>query len=164
MSLHSRLRINVAHFPRHHRRSRPSPPRLQDDHMRAHRGMITCSCITAKLIGRCLLWVISVISRAWTDVRCYPQSDRDSDTPNGRQVPKAAKVQRSKIPTYSITSSARASSAAGIVSSSAFAVLRLMTSSYLVGSCTGKSFGLSPRRMRSAYCADCLKRSAKLEP
>src|SRR5439155_10272690 len=41
--------------------------------------------------------------------------------------------------TYSITSSARASTAGGIVRSSAFAVLRLITSSYLVGACTGRS-------------------------
>ena len=32
---------------------------------------------------------------------------------------------------------------------SALAVLRLMTSSNLVGSCTGSSPGLAPRRMRS---------------
>ena len=32
---------------------------------------------------------------------------------------------------------------------SAFAVLRLMTVSYLVGACTGRSAGLAPRRMRS---------------
>ena len=32
---------------------------------------------------------------------------------------------------------------------SAFAVLRLITSSYLTGSCTGRSAGFSPLRMRS---------------
>ena len=32
---------------------------------------------------------------------------------------------------------------------SAFAVLRLITSSYLVGACTGRSAGFSPLRMRS---------------
>src|SRR5262245_26342567 len=41
-------------------------------------------------------------------------------------------------PIYSITSSARASSVGGTVKPSAFAVLRLMTSSYLVGACTGR--------------------------
>ena len=39
---------------------------------------------------------------------------------------------------YSITSSARASSVGGTSRPSAFAVLRLMTSSNLVGACTGK--------------------------
>ena len=50
---------------------------------------------------------------------------------------------------YSITSSARARSVAGISRPSAFAVLRLMTNSYLVGAWTGRSAGLSPLRMRS---------------
>jgi len=50
---------------------------------------------------------------------------------------------------HSITSSARASTVAGISRPSAFAVLRLITSSYLVGACTGRSAGFSPLRMRS---------------
>jgi len=50
---------------------------------------------------------------------------------------------------HSITSSARASTVAGISRPRAFAVLRLTTSSYLVGACTGKSAGFSPLRMRS---------------
>src|SRR5262249_30866711 len=50
---------------------------------------------------------------------------------------------------YSITSSARASSIGGTSRPSAFAVLRLITSSYLVGACTGRSAGFSPLRMRS---------------
>ena len=41
----------------------------------------------------------------------------------------------------SITSSARASSAGGTSRPSAFAILRLMTSSYLVGACTGRQVG-----------------------
>jgi hypothetical protein len=50
---------------------------------------------------------------------------------------------------YSITSSARLSTVGGMVSPIAFAVLRLMTSSYLVGAWTGRSDGFSPLRMRS---------------
>ena len=49
---------------------------------------------------------------------------------------------------HSITSSARASSVGGTVRPSALAVLRLMTSSNLVGCTTGKSAGFSPLRMR----------------
>src|SRR5262249_21914909 len=45
---------------------------------------------------------------------------------------------------YSITSSARASKVGGTVMPSALAVLRLITSSYLVGCCTGRSAGLAP--------------------
>jgi hypothetical protein len=52
-------------------------------------------------------------------------------------------------PHHSITSSAVASSAGGTVRPSAFAVLRLITSSNLVGCCTGRSAGFSPLRMRS---------------
>src|SRR5262249_29688465 len=50
---------------------------------------------------------------------------------------------------HSITSSARASSDGGTVRPSAFAVLRLIVRSYLVGACTGRSAGFSPLRMRS---------------
>src|SRR5262245_6064209 len=42
---------------------------------------------------------------------------------------------------------------------SALAVLRLMTSSYLLGACTGKSAGFSPFRMRSI---DIAGRSSEL--
>ncbi len=45
---------------------------------------------------------------------------------------------------YSITSSARVSSAGGMLRPSALAVLRLTTSSYFVGSCTGRLLGFSP--------------------
>ena len=44
---------------------------------------------------------------------------------------------------YSITSSARASTACGMTRPSAFAVLRLTTSSYFVGASTGRSAGFS---------------------
>ena len=50
---------------------------------------------------------------------------------------------------YSITSSARASSAGGTVRPSALAVLRLITSSNLVGCSTGRSEGLVPLRILS---------------
>ena len=46
---------------------------------------------------------------------------------------------------YSITSSARESNDGGTVRPSALAVLRLITSSYLVGACTGRSAGFSTR-------------------
>ena len=58
--------------------------------------------------------------------------------------------QKSDIgPLHSMTSSAVASSVGGIISPSAFAVLRFTAVSYLVGACTGRSIGLTPRRMRS---------------
>ena len=58
-------------------------------------------------------------------------------------------VPKADIATHSITSSARASTDGGIVRPSAFAVLRLITSWYLVAACTGRSAGFSPLRMRS---------------
>src|SRR5262249_978470 len=54
---------------------------------------------------------------------------------------------------HSITSSARASSVGGTSMPIALAALRLMTSSYLVGACTGRSAGFSPLRIRSTYWA-----------
>ena len=48
---------------------------------------------------------------------------------------------------YSITSSASASRRSGIVSPSALAVLRLITSLYLVGACTGRSAGFYTGRI-----------------
>src|ERR1700756_3125399 len=49
--------------------------------------------------------------------------------------------------THSITSSARASSVGGTSKPSAFAVLRLMTSSNLLDCTTGRSAGLAPLRI-----------------
>jgi hypothetical protein len=44
-------------------------------------------CDTASCETQCPLWVKSRHSGRGTDVRCYPQSDRNSDVPNGRYVP-----------------------------------------------------------------------------
>src|SRR5262249_36581576 len=63
---------------------------------------------------------------------------------------RAAAEQRDEFaPFHSITSSARASTLGGISMPSVLAVLRLITSSYLVGACTGRSAGFSPLKMRS---------------
>jgi hypothetical protein len=59
----------------------------------------------------------------------------------------------SKDSRYSITSSARCWRNQGTSSPSALAVLRLMTSSNLVGPSTGRSAGFAPRSMRSTYAA-----------
>jgi hypothetical protein len=56
---------------------------------------------------------------------------------------------RSKASPYSITSSAATSRPGGTVKPSDLAVLRLTIVSNLVAACTGRSAGLSPRRMRS---------------
>jgi hypothetical protein len=56
---------------------------------------------------------------------------------------------------YSITSSARASSVAGMSTPSIRAVCPLMTSSNLADCTTGKSAGLAPLRMRPVYTPSC---------
>src|SRR5262245_30654695 len=73
--------------------------------------------------------------------------------------------QRDELaPLHSITSSARARSVVGTSSPSALAVLRLITSSNLVGCWTGSSAGFSPRRMRSIYETARLYRSITSGP
>src|SRR5262249_50109695 len=62
---------------------------------------------------------------------------------------RAAEQRDELAPFHSITSSARARSVGGISIPSALAVLRLITRSYLVGACTGKSAAFSPLRIRS---------------
>ena len=58
-------------------------------------------------------------------------------------------TDREIAPPHSITSSARASANGGIVRPSAVAVLRLITSSNLVGRRKGRSAGFSPLRIRA---------------
>ena len=78
MSLHSRLRENVVQLPK-------IPPvaavtaTLQDDHMLARRGVITCLCITAKLIGDVRYGSKASFPTPSGHVRYYPQSDRNMD-------------------------------------------------------------------------------------
>src|SRR6516162_9325589 len=62
---------------------------------------------------------------------------------------RAAEKRNEFAPFHSITSSAATSRPGGTVRPSAFAVLRLTIVSNLVAACTGRSAGLSPRRMRS---------------
>jgi hypothetical protein len=82
----------------------------------------------------------------------------------GRLVPESAMSTRSKAAAYSITSSARASTELGRSRPSNLAVFRLITSSYLVGACTGRSAGFSPLRMRSTQPAARRYGSIELGP
>src|SRR5205823_11161892 len=68
------------------------------------------------------------------------------ERPCGRR---AAEQRDELAAVHSITSSARASTVTGTSMPSALAVLRLITSSYLVGACTGRSVGFSPLSTRS---------------
>src|SRR6516165_2003669 len=70
--------------------------------------------------------------------------------PHRHRPRSGATEQRDELaPPHSMTSSAVANSVAGTSRPSAFAVLRLITNSYLVGACTGRSAGFLPLRMRS---------------
>src|SRR5262249_26441128 len=63
-------------------------------------------------------------------------------------------VQRDELALFhSITSSASCCKCRGTLMPNAFAVLRLITSSYLVGACTGSSAGFAPLGIRSMYSA-----------
>src|SRR5262249_20631258 len=66
---------------------------------------------------------------------------------------RAAEERDELASSHSITSSARASSVGGTSGPSAWAFFRLITSSYWVGACTGRSAGFLPLRMRSTYPA-----------
>ena len=78
----------------------------------------------------------------------YKADVQRTESPGDRGQQRETRGQSGTLD-YWITSSARCSSVCGIVRPSAFAVLRLMTNSYLVGNSMGKSPGLAPLRIRS---------------
>ena len=90
-------------------------------------------------------------------------------SPSGRAQPGIEPVNpnrtaRELAALHSITSSARASSVGGTSRPSAFAVLRLITRSNLVGCSTGISAGFAPRRILSVNSAARRKRLGKFVP
>ncbi len=96
-------------------------------------------------------WVIragSTHSRRVRHVRFRSESDRRRSKCDPSLRAKRRHSHCSRFP-YSITSSASASIVGGISRPSAFAVLRLMTRSNLVGCSTGRSAGLAPRKILS---------------
>src|SRR5262249_12140965 len=70
----------------------------------------------------------------------------------GRQYGDRASEKRTPA-RHRMTSSARASTDGGMVRPSAFAVLRLITSSNFVGCSTGRSLGFAPLKILSTYVA-----------
>ena len=116
-------------------------------------GMLPQQADTRRLIEVCRSrasaaeWAPSTASKAdleqrMFDVRCSKadlhRRDGDVRFANGRHC----RFTRSPRQRARARTAARGKSRA-------FAVLRLMTSSYLVGACTGRSAGFSPLRMRS---------------
>src|SRR5262249_17382470 len=88
---------------------------------------------------------------------------RHCDERRGEQASRQRADERPPIH-YWITSSARSDSDGGIVRPSALAVLRLMTSSNVVGCSTGRSSGLAPLRILSTYVAVRRHRPKMLVP
>jgi hypothetical protein len=87
--------------------------------------------------------------RAWS---AYPPKLSVTADVSARQPSARSGCEQSQQGSpYSMTSSASASTPAGISRPSARAVLRLMRSSTLVSCRTGRSAGFAPLRMRAAY-------------
>src|SRR5262249_14492877 len=112
----------------------------------------------AQLLAKSPSILIRQHERADTRHLCLLRARRE------RPRRRAAEERDELAASHSITSSAVASSVLGTVRPRAFAVLRLITSSNLVGSWTGRSAGLSPLRMRSAYVAACRNSSGRSTP
>src|SRR4029077_20642535 len=92
-------------------------------------------------------------------VRFCPKADKRADL-LGR--PLCANTGNDK--TYSITSSGRPSSIGGTSRPIAFAALRLITSSNLVGCSTANSPGFAPLRILSTYTATRSNDALRLGP
>ena len=87
------------------------------------------------------------------DVRLPPKADIVQHGGNVRFVQKADSCSAAGWRSHSIRSSASDKNDAGIVSPSAFAVVRLRTNSNLVGCLTGRSPGFAPCRILSTMSA-----------
>src|SRR5262249_24572676 len=83
-----------------------------------------------------------------TDTLSWLRACRDRPKKR-RHCRRAGESQDERAALHSITSSARSRNGSGILRPSALAVLRLMTSSNLVGCSTGMSPGLAPRKILS---------------
>jgi len=103
--------------------------------------------------ARVHLWVLS----DWAEQAAGPAMS--ATTPLATVGPKMAVCRDVPIGDitlcYSITSSATLRSLSGIVRPSALAVLRLITSSNVVGCSIGKSPGFAPLKILSTYKAAC---------
>src|SRR5271169_1578331 len=93
-----------------------------------------------------------------TDARDQSSPDPSHPACNTRpvhaDVPDPDSCGAAKCDRHSITSSARVSNCAGTSTPSAFAVWRFITSSRVVGNCTGRSPGLEPLNILSRYETD----------
>src|SRR5215510_615517 len=110
-----------------------------------------------------LLKALPKYSHAGADLGiAFRNRHQDADTTNSLRLLRPRRERPGRRTTnqrdelaasHSITSSARCWRNQGTSRPSDLAVLRLTTSSNLVGACTGRSPGFSPRRTRSTYAA-----------
>src|SRR6516162_8777745 len=114
---------------------------------------------TLALVSRQELWRDRATFDSWRKSVFHPFEPFAFNGEIDRSRPEAA-IRLS----YSMTSSARARIAGGIVRPSALAVLRLTTSSNVVGCWTGRSAGLAPLRMRPVYSPAIRVIAVKLGP
>jgi hypothetical protein len=98
-------------------------------------------------------WLIIIPAPAPTNVRYAPNSDQILRRSEKTLSAKSRQMHCSKQHLYSITSVALVSSAGGTSRPSAFAVLRLITNSNLVGNSIGRSLGFSPFKILSTNVA-----------
>ena len=111
--------------------------------------MHTCSLLSAERTGILarLVPALSIVDINGAHAECG--SIFSNGTSLEMASPGARRRNKLKVPKgHSITSSAATSRVCGTVRPSAFAVLRLMTKSNLVGCSTGNSVGLAPLRIR----------------
>jgi hypothetical protein len=95
----------------------------------------------------------AAISTGLMDVRSTLRSGARADIRRLNLCATSGLMYCSKQHRYSITSSTRSRNDSEMARPSALAVLRLITVSYRVGACTGRSAGLAPLRIRSTYSA-----------
>jgi hypothetical protein len=97
------------------------------------------------------------------DVRFTPKSGH-SPTRSGCLLWAISRLMRCSEKGYSMTSSAISRKSREIVRRSAFAVLRLITSSNLVGCSTGRSEGFAPLRILATIAPSCSHIAGRLGP
>jgi hypothetical protein len=127
-------------------------PRLRKEDPRLAGLPSRCAQMTVKRLDRALKacgWRWSALEKAhFTDL----SSARSREDPNlDPEFLAACRALRRQAPRHSITRSARASSDSGTTRPSAFATLRLITSSTLFGCCTGRSAGFAPASIFPTY-------------
>jgi hypothetical protein len=170
--------------------SAPAPRAATPPHRRANREMRVASCPTPgsgegividknEHFGRGLEWTSgtghcaarpmfqmgqtrhSEVARL---LPVYPDERTSSDRPGMSGLCQQATLSPARYASYSITSSARSKKASGIIMPSAFAVVRLTTSSKVVGCSTGRSAGFAPFKILSTRSAARRNRSIFLAP